>query len=43
MPIEQIARLIGHAGGPKVTESVYRKQLRPQNAKKAWSESPSGV
>jgi integrase len=29
VPIEQIARLIGHAGGSKVTESVYRKQLRP--------------
>ncbi len=29
VPIEQIARLIGHAGESKVTESVYRKQLRP--------------
>lgn len=29
VPIEQIARLIGHAGGSKVTETVYRKQLRP--------------
>ena len=29
VPIEQIARLIGHTGGSKVTESVYRKQLRP--------------
>jgi integrase len=29
VPIEQIARLIGHAGGSKVTEAVYRKQLRP--------------
>jgi site-specific recombinase XerD len=27
--IEQIARLVGHSGGSKVTESVYRKQLRP--------------
>lgn len=29
MPIEQIARLVGHAGGSAVTETVYRKQLRP--------------
>jgi integrase len=29
VPIEQIARLVGHSGGSKVTESVYRKQLRP--------------
>ena len=29
VPIEQIARLVGHAGGSKVTEAVYRKQLRP--------------
>jgi integrase len=29
VPIEQIARLIGHTGGSKVTEAVYRKQLRP--------------
>lgn len=29
VPIEQIARLVGHAGGSKVTETVYRKQLRP--------------
>lgn len=29
VPIEEIARLIGHTGGSKVTESVYRKQLRP--------------
>ena len=28
-PIEQIARLVGHAGGSAVTETVYRKQLRP--------------
>jgi site-specific recombinase XerD len=26
VPIEQIARLVGHAGGSKVTEAVYRKQ-----------------
>ena len=29
MPIEQIARLVGHTGGSAVTETVYRKQLRP--------------
>jgi integrase len=29
VPVEQIARLIGHAGGSAVTETVYRKQLRP--------------
>jgi hypothetical protein len=29
VPIEQIARLIGHVGGSKVTDAVYRKQLRP--------------
>lgn len=29
VPIEQIARLIGHAGRSAVTETVYRKQLRP--------------
>lgn len=29
VPIEQIARLVGHSGVSKVTESVYRKQLRP--------------
>lgn len=29
MPIEQIARLIGHAGGSEVTEAGCRKQLRP--------------
>lgn len=29
VPIEQIARLVGHAGGSEVTETVYRKQLRP--------------
>ena len=29
VPIEQIARLLGHSGGSKVTEAVYRKQLRP--------------
>lgn len=29
VPIEQIARLVGHTGGSSVTETVYRKQLRP--------------
>lgn len=29
VPIEQIARLVGHAGGSDITETVYRKQLRP--------------
>jgi site-specific recombinase XerD len=29
VPIEQIARLVGHTGGSAVTETVYRKQLRP--------------
>ena len=29
VPIEQIARLVGHVGGSAVTETVYRKQLRP--------------
>jgi len=29
VPVEQIARLVGHAGGSTVTETVYRKQLRP--------------
>jgi integrase len=29
VPIEQIARLVGHFGGSAVTETVYRKQLRP--------------
>ena len=29
VPIEQIARLVGHSGGSTVTETVYRKQLRP--------------
>ena len=27
--IENIARLVGHAGGSEVTETVYRKQIRP--------------
>ncbi len=27
-PFEEIARLVGH-GSTKVTETVYRKQLRP--------------
>ncbi|MEV0254436.1 tyrosine-type recombinase/integrase [Streptomyces sp. NPDC050732] len=29
IPIEVIARVIGHAGGSVTTERVYRKQLRP--------------
>ncbi|MFF0146007.1 tyrosine-type recombinase/integrase [Amycolatopsis sulphurea] len=29
MPIEEIARLVGHKGGSKVTELIYRHQLRP--------------
>jgi integrase len=29
VPIEQIARLVGHTGGSAVTETAYRKQLRP--------------
>jgi integrase len=29
VPIERIARLVGHAGGSAVTETIYRKQLRP--------------
>lgn len=29
VPVEEIARLVGHAGGSQVTERVYRKQLRP--------------
>lgn len=29
MPIDEIAKLVGHAGGSSVTERVYRKQLRP--------------
>jgi hypothetical protein len=29
VPVEQIARLIGHTGRSAVTETVYRKQLRP--------------
>jgi hypothetical protein len=28
VPVEQIARRIGHAGGSAVTETVYRQQLR---------------
>ena len=27
--VEEIARLVGHAGGSKVTEQVYRHELRP--------------
>lgn len=29
VPIEAIARLVGHAGGSEVTETVYRHQIRP--------------
>jgi integrase len=29
VPIEKIADLLGHTGGSRVTESVYRHQLRP--------------
>jgi len=29
VPIEEIARLVGHTSGSAVTETVYRKQLRP--------------
>jgi integrase len=29
VPIEQIARLVGHSGGSDVTETVYRLQIRP--------------
>jgi integrase len=29
VPVEVIARLVGHAGGSAVTETVYRKQIRP--------------
>jgi integrase len=29
MPIDEIAKLVGHTGSSSVTERVYRKQLRP--------------
>ncbi|MGP3965580.1 tyrosine-type recombinase/integrase [Nonomuraea sp. 3N208] len=29
VPVENIARLIGHAGGSAVTEKVYRHQIKP--------------
>jgi integrase len=29
VPVEDIARLVGHRGGSAVTETVYRKQIRP--------------
>lgn len=29
VPIERIADLVGHAGGSRVTEQIYRHQLRP--------------
>jgi site-specific recombinase XerD len=28
VPVEEIARMVGHAGGSTVTERVYRKELR---------------
>jgi integrase len=30
VPIEQIGRLMGHAGGSTVTERIYRKQINPR-------------
>lgn len=29
VPVESIARLVGHKGGSSVTETIYRQQLRP--------------
>jgi integrase len=29
VPVEEIARLVGHAGGSRVTEAIYRKEIRP--------------
>jgi integrase len=29
IPVEEIARLVGHKGGSHVTELIYRKELRP--------------
>jgi len=29
MHVDEIALLVGHAGGSTVTERIYRKQLRP--------------
>jgi site-specific recombinase XerD len=29
VPIERIADLVGHAGGSRVTELIYRQQTRP--------------
>jgi integrase len=29
VPVENIARLVGHVGGSAVTETVYLKQIRP--------------
>ena len=29
VPLENIARLVGHSGGSEVTETIYRKQIRP--------------
>ena len=36
VPIENIARLVGHAGGSEVTETVYRKQIRPVLPEALW-------
>jgi hypothetical protein len=39
VPIENLARLVGHAGGSAVTETVYRKQIRPYSwrAPRRWT------
>jgi integrase len=29
VPLEEISRLVGHASGSAVTETIYRKQIRP--------------
>jgi hypothetical protein len=29
VPIERIADLVGHSGGSRVTEAIYRQQIRP--------------
>ena len=44
VPIEQIARLVGHTGGSSVTETVYRKQLRPviEDGATVWTASSAG-
>ena len=33
VPIGHIARLVRHAGGSAVTETIYRKQLRPSSTR----------